>query len=154
MADGNTLWHGRFEGSPNQALRELNDSLPFDRRMFKEDIAGSRAHVEMLCEVGLLTQGELSEILDALMDVEKEISEGTFEWAPTDEDIHTAVERRATEITAAAAKIHTARSRNDQVANDVRLVALSEIDSLTEIVRSLVETLLQKAEEALSLIHI
>ena len=148
MADGNTLWHGRFEGSPNQALRELNDSLPFDRRMFKEDIAGSRAHVEMLCEVGLLTQGELSEILDALMDVEKEISEGTFEWAPTDEDIHTAVERRATEITAAAAKIHTARSRNDQVANDVRLLALSEIDSLTEIVRSLVETLLQKAEEA------
>ena len=71
MADGNTLWHGRFEGNPNQALRELNDSLPFDRRMFKEDIAGSRAHVEMLCEVGLLTQGELSEILDALMDVEK-----------------------------------------------------------------------------------
>ena len=88
MADGKTLWHGRFEGSPNQALRELNDSLPFDRRMFKEDIAGSRAHAEMLCEVGLLTQGELSEILDALMDVAKEISEGAFEWAPTLSLIH------------------------------------------------------------------
>ena len=137
MADGNTLWHGRFEGNPNQALRELNDSLPFDQRMFKEDIAGSRAHVEMLCEVGLLNESELSEILDALDVVEKEISEGTFQWAATDEDIHTAVERRATEITAAAAKIHTARSRNDQVANDVRLVVLSEIDSLTRIVRSL-----------------
>ena len=148
MADGNTLWHGRFEGNPNQALRELNDSLPFDQRMFKEDIAGSRAHVEMLCEVGLLNESELSEILDALDVVEKEISEGTFQWAATDEDIHTAVERRATEITAAAAKIHTARSRNDQVANDVRLVVLSEIDSLTRIVRSLVETLLHRAEEA------
>ena len=148
MADGNTLWHGRFEGNPNQALRELNDSLPFDQRMFREDIAGSRAHVEMLCEVGLLNESELSEILDALDVVEKEISEGTFQWAPTDEDIHTAVERRATEITAAAAKIHTARSRNDQVANDVRLVVLSEIDSLTRIVRSLVETLLHRAEEA------
>ena len=148
MADGNTLWHGRFEGNPNQALRELNDSLPFDQRMFKEDIAGSRAHVEMLCEVGLLNESELSEILDALDVVEKEISEGTFQWAATDEDIHTAVERRATEITAAAAKIHTARSRNDQVANDVRLVVLSEIDSLTRIVRSLVQTLLHRAEEA------
>ena len=148
MADGNTLWHGRFEGNPNQALRELNDSLPFDQRMFKEDIAGSRAHVEMLCEVGLLNESELSEILDALDVVEKEISEGTFQWAATDEDIHTAVERRATEITAVAAKIHTARSRNDQVANDVRLVVLSEIDSLTRIVRSLVQTLLHRAEEA------
>ena len=148
MADGNTLWHGRFEGNPNQALRELNDSLPFDQRMFREDIAGSRAHVEMLCEVGLLNESELSEILDALDVVEKEISEGTFQWAATDEDIHTAVERRATEITAAAAKIHTARSRNDQVANDVRLVVLSEIDSLTRIVRSLVQTLLHRAEEA------
>ena len=148
MADGNTLWHGRFEGNPNQALRELNDSLPFDQRMFREDVAGSRAHVEMLCEVGLLNESELSEILDALDVVEKEILEGTFQWAPTDEDIHTAVERRATEITAAAAKIHTARSRNDQVANDVRLVVLSEIDSLTRIVRSLVQTLLHRAEEA------
>ena len=148
MADGNTLWHGRFEGNPNQALRELNDSLPFDQRMFREDIAGSRAHVEMLCEVGLLNESELSEILDALDVVEKEISGGTFQWAATDEDIHTAVERRATEITAAAAKIHTARSRNDQVANDVRLVVLSEIDSLTRIVRSLVQTLLHRAEEA------
>ncbi|HAE54910.1 MAG TPA: argininosuccinate lyase [Acidimicrobiaceae bacterium] len=148
MADGNTLWYGRFEGNPNQALRELNDSLPFDQRMFREDIAGSRAHVEMLCEVGLLNESELSEILDALDVVEKEISGGTFQWAATDEDIHTAVERRATEITAAAAKIHTARSRNDQVANDVRLVVLSEIDSLTRIVHSLVQTLLHRAEEA------
>ena len=148
MADGNTLWHGRFDGDPSQALRELNDSLPFDQRMFREDIAGSRAHVEMLCEVGLLEQDELSEILAALDVVENEMLEGKFEWAPTDEDIHTAVERRATEITAAAAKIHTGRSRNDQVANDVRLVALGEIDSLIEILGSLVEAILSQAEDA------
>ena len=89
MADGNTLWHGRFEGNPNQALRELNDSLPFDQRMFKEDIAGSRAHGEMLCEVGLLNESELSEILDALDVVEKEISEQEkFEaWSTGPENI-------------------------------------------------------------------
>ena len=130
MADGNTLWHGRFVGGPSEALRALNDSLPFDQRMFREDIAGSRAHVRMLQAVGLLDNAELSEILDALNTVEEEIEQETFDWAESDEDIHTAVERRATELTPAAAKMHTGRSRNDQVANDVRLVAIGEIDSL------------------------
>ena len=73
MADGNTLWHGRFAGGPSEALRALNDSLPFDRRMFKEDIAGSRAHVQMLQAVGLLDSAELSEILLALDTVEEEM---------------------------------------------------------------------------------
>ena len=66
MSDGNTLWHGRFVGGPSEALRALNDSLSFDRRMFREDIAGSRAHVQMLQEVGLINTAELSEILEAL----------------------------------------------------------------------------------------
>ena len=148
MADGNTLWHGRFDGDASQALRELNDSLPFDRRMYREDIAGSRAHVEMLCEVGLIEAIELQDILEALEVVEAEIAEGTFEWAQSDEDIHTAIERRATEITPSAAKIHTGRSRNDQVANDVRLVALSEIDSLAEVLGALIKSLLYRAEDA------
>ncbi|MEC8828284.1 MAG: argininosuccinate lyase [Actinomycetota bacterium] len=148
MVDGNTLWHGRFAGGPNEALRALNDSLPFDRRMFREDIAGSRAHVQMLQQVGLLDKAELSEILDALNTVEQEIEAQTFEWASSDEDIHTAVERRSTEITASAAKMHTGRSRNDQVANDVRLVAISEIDSLTDVLASFVKTLLIRAQEA------
>jgi len=148
MADGNTLWHGRFEGDASQALRELNDSLPFDRRMYREDIAGSRAHAEMLCDVGLLEASELRDILEALEVVEAEIAEGTFQWGESDEDIHTAVERRATEITSSAAKIHTGRSRNDQVANDVRLVALSEIDSLVGVLGALIKCLLLRAEEA------
>jgi len=148
MADGNTLWHGRFEGDASQALRELNDSLPFDKRMYREDITGSRAHAEMLCDVGLLEASELRDILEALEVVEAEIAEGTFQWAESDEDIHTAVERRATEITSSAAKIHTGRSRNDQVANDVRLVALSEIDSLVDVLGALIKCLLLRAEEA------
>ncbi|HAF68874.1 MAG TPA: argininosuccinate lyase [Acidimicrobiaceae bacterium] len=148
MADGKTLWHGRFEGDASQALRELNDSLPFDRRMYREDIAGSRAHVEMLGDVGLLEADELRDILEALDVVEAEITEGTFEWAEDDEDIHTAVERRATEITPSAAKIHTGRSRNDQVANDVRLVTLSEIDSLVGVLGALIDCLLRRAENA------
>ena len=128
MADGTTLWHGRFVGGPSAALRALNDSLPFDQRMFREDIAGSRAHVRMLQAVGLLDDVELSEILEALDTVEGEMEQETFDWSESDEDIHTAVERRATELTPAAAKMHTGRSRNDQVATDVRLVAIGDID--------------------------
>ena len=148
MADGNTLWHGRFSGDASEALRELNDSLPFDRRMYREDIKGSCAHVEMLHHVGLVTDEELSEILAALEKVAGEISDGSFEWMQSDEDIHTAVERRATELTSAAAKIHTGRSRNDQVAGDLRLVALAEIDSLSSVIFDLIEVLLKRAEEA------
>ncbi len=147
MSDGNTLWHGRFVGGPSEALRALNDSLSFDRRMFREDIAGSRAHVQMLQEVGLINTAELSEILEALDVVENEMEEDNFDWAPSDEDIHTAVERRATELTQAAAKMHTGRSRNDQVANDVRLVAINEIDSLTEVLSSLIKALFARVEE-------
>ena len=90
------MWHGRFEGGPSEALQQLNDSLPFDQRMFREDIAGSRAHVTMLESVGLLTADELSGILTALDQVEGEIASGEMQWASSDEDIHTAVERRVT----------------------------------------------------------
>ena len=89
--------------------------------MFREDIEGSRAHVAMLEHVGLLDPAERDAIVRALDRVETEIADGVFEWASSDEDIHTAVERRVTEIEPAGAKLHTGRSRNDQVANDVRL---------------------------------
>ena len=142
------LWHGRFAGGPADALQQLNDSLRFDQRMFREDIAGSRAHVTMLESVGLLSMGECSAILTALDEVEAEISSGSFNFVSSDEDIHTAVERRVTELSPAGAKMHTGRSRNDQVATDVRLWTLSAIDEITELVRSLQMTLLTKAEEA------
>ncbi len=143
-----TLWHGRFAGAPSDALAALNDSLPFDRRMFVEDIAASRAHVSMLAAVGLLTDGERDDIVAALDEVESEIAEGRMVWAPTDEDIHTAVERRATELCEAAAKMHTGRSRNDQVATDLRLWTRGAIDELTGLLLGLVRTLAARAREA------
>ena len=142
------LWHGRFEGGPSEALQQLNDSLPFDQRMFREDIAGSRAHVTMLESVGLLTAVELGGILAALDEVEGEIADGRMQWESSDEDIHTAVERRVTELEPAGAKMHTGRSRNDQVATDVRLWTLAAIDEISDLVRQLQRTLLSQAEAA------
>jgi len=147
-SESNTLWHGRFAGGPSEALQALNDSLPFDRRMFRQDIAGSRAHVRMLAAVGLIADSERDEILAALDVVEDEIASGTMQWAPTDEDIHTAVERRATELAPAAAKMHTGRSRNDQVATDVRLICRAEIDDLTRLLGDFVRIVAARARQA------
>ena len=104
-ADGrarSTLWHGRFAGGPSEALQALNDSLPFDRGMYREDIAGSRAHVSML-GVGRPPhrRRDATQILAALDPVEAEIADGTFVFVASDEDIHTAVERRVTELAGA-----------------------------------------------------
>ncbi|MEE9414799.1 MAG: argininosuccinate lyase [Acidimicrobiales bacterium] len=144
-----TLWHGRFAGGPSEALQALNDSLPFDRRMFAEDIAGSRAHVRGLGRVDLLNANEVEAILAALDRAEAEILDGSFVFEASDEDIHTAVERRVTEISGAAgAKLHTGRSRNDQVATDVRLWTLSAIDEVSALVHRLASTLARKAAAA------
>jgi len=146
MSDRGQLWHGRFEGGPSEALQALNDSLPFDRRMFREDIAGSRAHVTMLAAVGLLTDTELANVLAGLDQVEADIADGSFAFVASDEDIHTAVERGVTEITSDGAKMHTGRSRNDQIATDVRLWTRSAIDEVTDLIGRLQRTLLEKAE--------
>jgi len=143
-----TLWHGRFAGGPSEALQALNDSLPFDQRMFREDIDGSRAHVRMLCDVGLFTEAERDGVLAALDTVEHEIESGSFDFQVNDEDIHTAVERRVTELDPAGAKMHTGRSRNDQVATDLRLWTRSAIDEVLELIERLQRTLLTHAEQA------
>jgi argininosuccinate lyase len=143
-----TLWHGRFAGGPSEALQALNDSLPFDQRMFREDIAGSQAHVRMLCEVGLFTEAERDGVLAALDTVGHEIESGSFDFQVNDEDIHTAVERRVTELDPAGAKMHTGRSRNDQVATDLRLWTRSAIDEVLELIERLQRTLLTHAEQA------
>lgn len=143
-----TLWHGRFAGGPSEALQALNDSLPFDQRMFREDIDGSRAHVRMLCDVGLFTEAERDGVLAALDTVEDEIESGSFDFQVNDEDIHTAVERRVTELDPAGAKMHTGRSRNDQVATDLRLWTRSAIDEVLELIERLQRTLLTHAEQA------
>ena len=143
-----TLWHGRFAGGPSEALQALNDSLPFDQRMFREDIAGSRAHVRMLGDVGLFSEAERDGVLAALDTVEHEIESGSFDFQVNDEDIHTAVERRVTELDPAGAKMHTGRSRNDQVATDLRLWTRSAIDEVLDLVERLQRTLLTHAEQA------
>ncbi|MGA0813472.1 MAG: argininosuccinate lyase, partial [Ilumatobacteraceae bacterium] len=98
MSAGSTLWHGRFEGGPAEALMAYTVSLPFDRRLGPHDVRGSRAHVAGLVRAGLMSaeDGELVRV--ALEQVESELLAGTLEFLPSDEDIHTAVERRVTEL--------------------------------------------------------
>ncbi len=144
-----TLWHGRFAGGPAEALQALNDSLPFDRRLYREDVAGSRAHVAMLGQVGLLDAAEREAVEQALDTTLAELDAGTFDFHASDEDIHTAVERRVTELAGpAGAKLHTGRSRNDQVATDMRLWTRRELGELAGLVLNLQRTLLNRAVEA------
>ncbi len=150
-ADGSahTLWHGRFAGGPAEALLAYTVSLPFDERLYPDDIAGSRAHVRGLGRVGLLASDEVTAVLAALDAVETELSDGTFVFEPSDEDIHTAVERRVTELAGSAgAKIHTGRSRNDQVATDLRLWCKRELVAVATDVLALQAVLLDRAERA------
>ncbi len=146
---GSTLWHGRFEGGPDAALMAYTASLPFDRRLWKDDINGSCAHVRGLARVGLLSDGERDSVLVALGEVYAEMDDGRFEFVPTDEDIHTAVERRVTELSGAVgAKLHTARSRNDQVATDLRLWCKRELVIVAQGLHDLQLVLLNRAAEA------
>jgi len=115
-------WAGRFDAPPTAALDAINRSVGFDIRLWREDIAGSRAHATMLHGIGVLDASELEAIQRGLDDVTAELEAGTFEVKDIDEDVHMAVERRLTEIVGAPGqKLHTGRSRNDQVATDVRL---------------------------------
>ncbi len=149
MSDSQTLWHGRFADGPADALMALSVSLPFDQRLAPEDIEGSRAHVTMLVEVGLLTDAEGTAVIDALDAVAAELAGGTFVFAPSDEDIHTAVERRVTELAGpAGAKIHTGRSRNDQVATDLRLWTRRAAHEVVGALHGLQSVLLARAESA------
>ena len=146
---GRTLWHGRFAEAPADELLAYTVSLPFDRRLWEVDVVGSRAHVRMLARVGLLTDDERDTILAALDATADELRGGTFAFVPSDEDIHTAIERRVTELAGATGgKLHTGRSRNDQVATDLRLWCKQELRSLAGRIVTLMEVLLVRAEEA------
>jgi argininosuccinate lyase len=148
-ASGQPLWAGRFGEGPSDELLAFTVSLPYDRRLAGDDLAGSRAHVNMLERVGLLNEQERQVIIAALARVEEELVEGTFAFAPTDEDIHTAIERRVTEIAGATgAKLHTGRSRNDQVALDMRLYLRREGRVQAARINELQTVLLRRAEEA------
>jgi argininosuccinate lyase len=144
-----TLWHGRFEGGPAEELMAFTVSLPFDSRLAADDLTGSRAHVRGLARGGILTEAERDAVLAAIDAVEGELDEGTFAFVPSDEDIHTAVERRVTELAGpAGAKLHTGRSRNDQVATDLRLFAKRELAVVAGRVLALQQVLHDRAAEA------
>ena len=144
-----TLWEGRLSGATTDALKALNDSLEIDKRLYREDILGSIAHVEMLVTVGLIEESDGALILDALKIAEEEISSGSFVFQAEDEDIHTALERRVTEIAGVAgARMHTGRSRNDQVVTDLRLWTLKSLDELALLVMSLQKSLIEQAKKA------
>jgi argininosuccinate lyase len=124
-------------------------SLPFDQRLAADDIVGSRAHVRGLCRAGILTDAERDDVLAALDAVQSELLASTFVFAASDEDIHTAVERRVTELAGpAGAKLHTGRSRNDQVATDLRLFTKRELGGIAIRIVTLQETLLDRARTA------
>jgi argininosuccinate lyase len=145
-----TLWHGRFgDEGPAETLLAYTASLPFDLRLAGDDLTGSRAHVRGLVRADLLDGDEASEILVALDQVEDELAGGTFEFLASDEDIHTAVERRVTELAGdAGAKLHTGRSRNDQVATDLRLFTKRELSAVVGRVLDLQDVLAARADEA------
>ena len=149
VSEGAALWHGRFESGPADELMAYTESLSFDKRLWADDIVGSRAHVSMLVSVGILSATDGQAIHSALDAVESEFANGTFSFEPTDEDIHTAVERRVTQIAGdAGARIHTGRSRNDQVATDLRLWCKREVRTVRNYVVALVEVLETRASEA------
>jgi len=144
-----TLWHGRLGGGTASEVMALSVSLPFDRILAPDDLAGSRAHVRGLGRGGILDETEVATLITALDQVETELASGAFAFAEDDEDIHTAVERRVTEIAGeVGAKLHTGRSRNDQIATDLRLYARRSIREIAGMVLDLEDVLATRAREA------
>ena len=134
----NAMWGGRFESGPAAIMEEINASVEFDQQLWRQDIAGSRAHVAMLAQQEIITQDDCAAILKGLAQVESEIEGGTFEFKRSLEDVHMNIESRLAEIVGpAAGRLHTARSRNDQVATDIRLWLRDQIDQLVELLKQL-----------------
>ena len=143
------LWHGRFSEPPADSLMAFTASIGFDARLWRDDIAGSVAHAQMLGASGVLPSSETETIVAALRQVETEFATGAFTFVPSDEDIHTAIERRVTEIAGSTgAKLHTARSRNDQVATALRLFAKRELSTTARNVLALIDVLDRRADDA------
>ena len=141
------IWGGRFSGGPSDIMEAINASIDFDQRLAKQDIRGSRAHCVMLVAQGILSKADGDAIMDGLLKIEKDISEGTFSFKRALEDIHMNIEGRLTDLIGEpAGRLHTARSRNDQVATDFRLWVRAAIDALDEQMRALQTALIDKAE--------
>ena len=142
------MWGGRFEGGPADLMRAINASITVDKRLWREDIAASKAHAAMLGAQGIVTADEAAEILSGLDQIAAEFAAGRLVEDPALEDIHMHVEYRLTELIGpVAGKLHTARSRNDQVATDFKLFVRGAIDASLAGIDALEEALLNRAEE-------
>ena len=141
------MWGGRFTAGPDAIMEAINASIGFDRRLYAQDIAGSRAHAAMLAATGILTDSDATAIREGLLTVLSEIEAGTFDFRTDLEDIHMNVESRLRDLIGpAAGRLHTARSRNDQVAVDFRLWVRDQCDAAIGGIEALIRALLDQAE--------
>src|SRR5881397_1929540 len=149
MAKKPQLWSGRFKEPVDEQVKRFTASVGFDQRLAKQDIRGSLAHARMLAACGILSRRDLTAIERGLARVGREIDRGRFKWSLEAEDVHFNIERRLTALVGEAGKrLHTARSRNDQVATDLRLWLRDEIDSI----RGLIAALLAQAARHAALV--
>ena len=138
QAQTSGMWGGRFSEATDAFVAEFTASVQFDQRFYKQDIAGSIAHATMLAKVGVLTEQERDDIINGLNTIQTEIEAGQFELRIDLEDVHMNIESRLTQrIGITGKKLHTGRSRNDQVATDIRLYVRDEIDAILELLKKL-----------------
>jgi argininosuccinate lyase len=143
----NTVWGGRFSEQTDAFVEAFTASVGFDRRLYRQDIAGSKAHARMLQKAGILTEQDCINVLEGLQTIEREIENGEFEWSTAREDVHMNIEARLIELIGEPGKrLHTGRSRNDQVATDIRLYLREAIDTIIALLRDFQRGLLQLAE--------
>jgi argininosuccinate lyase len=148
-----TMWGGRFERATDEAMRRFGDSLPVDRRLYRVDVMGSIAYAGILRKAGLLTETERESMVAGLQRVRAEFDSSAFSVQPGDEDIHTAVERRLGELIGPlAGRLHTGRSRNDQVSTDLRMYLLERSEELGDELASVQRSIVDKAEGHLDVI--
>ncbi len=139
-------WGGRFSQAPSELMLKFGESVSFDYTLAQFDIQGSTAHAKMLADVGIITKKECSQIVAGLQKILKQIQSGQFEWKEEFEDVHMNIEQALTKLVPAAAKLHTARSRNDQVATDMRLFFKSATGEIIVKIKRLISSLLDLAQ--------
>ena len=143
----NAMWGGRFAAGPDAIMQAINASISFDRRLYAQDIDGSRAHAAMLGEVGILSPSDVAAIREGLLTVKSEIESGAFEFSVALEDIHMNIEARLKALIGeAAGRLHTARSRNDQVAVDFRLWVRGQCDAAITGIQALMRAFVAQAD--------
>jgi len=153
MGGGNKMWGGRFKAGPAEIMEAITPSIDFDKRLASEDLAGSKAHVRMLATQKIISKPDCESILKGLDQIEREIGDGKFVYQRSLEDIHLNIEARLAEIVGqAAGRLHTARSRNDQVATDFRLWVRSACARAGESLRALQRALVAQADEHIATI--